>query len=133
MPRRTWIPQLGSASLTSAIQSPDRERRSHGPLRVVAVRLGRAEEPADRVADELLHRPAEADELRANALVVRRERVADVFGIDGLGARGRSDDVAEERRDDLALVLARGRLAWSSTAPHAPQNRNPAGLSNPQC
>ena len=111
----------------------DRDRRAHCPLGVVAVRLWRAEEAADRVADELLDGPAEAEELRANALVVRRERVAYVFRIDGLGAGGRSDDVAEERRDDLALVLARSRFGDRQRCATRAAEPESGGLSNPQC
>ena len=49
----------------------DREARAHGPLGVVLVRDGRAEERHHRVADELLDGAAVALELGANASVVR--------------------------------------------------------------
>jgi hypothetical protein len=37
-------------------------------------------------------------------LVVRSEARADVLGVEVLGRRGRADDVAEENRDELALL-----------------------------
>jgi hypothetical protein len=87
----------------------DRERRPDGSLRVVLVRHGRAEEPHDRVADELLDRAAEALDLRAHARVVGGEARMDVLRIELLGRRRRADDVGEERRDDFPLLLGHGR------------------------
>ena len=58
------------------------ERGANGPLVVVAERPGGAEDAHHRVADELLHHAAEALELGADALVVRRQDRADVLGIE---------------------------------------------------
>ena len=56
----------GEAHLDRAVLArpvADRQRRSHRPFRIVLVRNRRAEQRHHRVADELLHRPAEALEL----------------------------------------------------------------------
>ena len=50
------------------------------------MRDGRAEERHHGVADELLHRAAEALELRAQALVVGREDRPHVLGVELLGS-----------------------------------------------
>ena len=62
-----------------------------------------AEDRDDRVADELLDRPAPALELLSETLVVRAQDGVDVLGVERLGARGEADEVGEEDRDDLAL------------------------------
>ena len=86
----------------------DRERRAHGALGVVLVRDRCAEDGHHRVADELLDRAAVPLELGAELRVVRRERRADVFGVEPFRACRRADEVGEEDRHDLPL-LARGR------------------------
>ena len=83
---------------------PYGERRPNGPLVVVAERSRRAEDAHHRVADELLDPAAEALELGANALVVRRQDRADVLGIELLGACGEPDEVDEDDRDDPPLL-----------------------------
>ena len=88
------------------------ERRTHGPLGVVLVRDGRAEDRDDRVADELLHRAAEALELVARPLVVDPQERADVLRVALLGARRRPDEIGEDDADDLPLLTPRyGRRA----------------------
>ena len=81
----------------------DRERCAHGPLGVVLVRDGRAEQRHHRVADELLDRAAVALELGSNARVVRPEDRLHVLRVHRLRLRREADEVAEEDRDDLAL------------------------------
>jgi hypothetical protein len=95
---------------------PHREGRADGPLRVVPVGGRRAEDPHDRVADELLDHSSEPDELGPHALVVRREERADVLGVEGLRLRGESDQVHEEHRDDAPLLADRRRLDEDRTA-----------------
>jgi hypothetical protein len=56
----------------------------------------RAEERHHGVADELLHRPAEALELRAQAFPVRSEHRAHVFRIELLGTGGEPDEIGKE-------------------------------------
>ena len=64
----------------------DRERGADGALRVVLVRHRRAEHGHHGVADELLHRAAEALELVPQAGVVRTEQRAHLLRIHLLGA-----------------------------------------------
>jgi hypothetical protein len=81
-----------------------REGRAHGPLGVVAVGSGRSEHADHRVADELLDHAAERLDLGADAVVVRRQDGPHVLGIERLGARGESDEVDEDDRDDPPLL-----------------------------
>ena len=67
----------------------------------------RAEDGHHGVADELLDRPTEALELGAHAGVVGLEQPSHVLGIHFLGTGGEPDEVAEEARDDLALLACR--------------------------
>ena len=59
----------------------DRERSANGALGVVLVRDGSAEDRHHRVADELLHRAAEALQLVAQAGVIRAEERAHLLRI----------------------------------------------------
>jgi MoxR-like ATPase len=68
------------------------------------------EESDHRVADELLHRAAEALQLPAQALVVGRKQRANVLRIHLLRPRRETDEVGEEDGDDLALLARRGWL-----------------------
>ena len=110
---------------------PDRQRRPYGPFGVVLVRHGRAEECDDRVADELLHGSPEPLQLCPYARVIVGEQRAHVLRIHSLRLRGRADQIAEQRSDDLPFVPGRGTSA-SSERPHAPQKRKPSGFSCPQ-
>ena len=87
----------------------------------------RAVDGDDRVADELLHRPAVALEVPPERLVVAAQQRAHVLRVELLGARGRADEVDEDRRHDLPL-LARPRCATSG-APQPLQNRASSGFS----
>ena len=73
-------------------------------LGVVLVCDRGAEKGHHRVADELLHGPAVAFELRAEALVVRGEQRLHVLGVELVGTLGEADEVAEDHRDDLSLA-----------------------------
>src|SRR5207245_8332133 len=77
-------------------------------LRIVLARDRRTEQRHHCVADELLHHPAPALELVAQALVVRREDSLDVLRIEPLGLRREADEVGEEDGENLALGGARG-------------------------
>jgi hypothetical protein len=88
---------------------PDRQRRAHGPLRVVPVSDGRAEDPHHRVADELLDGSAAGLDLGPDALEVRRLDRPNVLGIEPFRAGGEADEIREENRDDLPF-LARASL-----------------------
>jgi hypothetical protein len=82
----------------------DRERRAHGPLRVVVVRGRGAEERHDGVADELLDGAAVPLELRAESLVVGTQEGLDVLRIELLGTRREPHQIDEEHRHDLSLA-----------------------------
>jgi len=71
------------------------------------VGYGGAEHGHDGVAGELLDGAAVALELGAEADVERGQERADVLRVELLGPSREADEVAEERRYDLAL-LARG-------------------------
>jgi hypothetical protein len=93
----------------------------HRTLGVVLVNHRHAEDGDDGVADELLHRAAVALHDLAGEGVVATEQGVDVLGIRVRAHRRRSDEVAEERRDDLALLDDRrgrgqGRAALQAEA-----------------
>ena len=76
------------------------------------MRDGSTEHGHDRVADELLHRPAEGFDRSADAREVRRLDGADVLRVELLRAGGEADEVDEEDGDDLPLLgerAGRGR------------------------
>src|SRR5947208_1532842 len=93
---------------TPATVTSSAERCAHSALRIVLARDRRTEQRHYCVADELLHRPAPALELVAQALVVRRKDSLDVLRIEPLGLRSEADEVGEEDGQDLALGGARG-------------------------
>ena len=85
----------------------DGEAGPHRALRVVLVCDGHAEVRDDGVADVLLHRSAEADQLGAEPPVVRLEQRQDVLGVELLRPARRADHVDEEQRVELPLLLDR--------------------------
>ena len=95
---------------------PDRQRRPYRPFGVVLVRHRRAKECDDRVADELLHGSPETLQLCPYARVIVGEQRAHVLGIHPLGLRGRSDQIAEQRGDDLPFVPGRAYVCLQRTA-----------------
>ena len=84
------------------------DRGSAGAEGVVLVYLRDAEDGHDRVADELLDRPAVRLDDGLHALEVAGQHSAERLRVGRLAERGRAGDVAEEDGDGLAL-LARGR------------------------
>ena len=99
--RRNPDPHLEALGLARPVA--DCERGPDGALRIVLVSDRRAEQRHHGVADELLHRPAEALELEAKSVVVRREDRFDVLRIEGLGTGCEADEIGEEDGDDLPL------------------------------
>jgi hypothetical protein len=85
------------------------------------VRDRRAEDGHHGVADELLDGAAVPLELASQLRVVRRQRGADVLGIELLRLRGEPDQVGEQDRDDLPLLagLVRRRGAERRAAARA--------------
>ena len=82
----------------------DPQTRSHRAFGVILVRGGHAEHPDHRIADELLDDATEGLDLFARRREILREHLVDVFGIGRLRGRGEPDEVAEQRRDDLAFL-----------------------------
>ena len=85
----------------------DRETGPDGPLRVVDPGERRPEYRHDGVADVLLDDPAVALDPFARVLEVELVSIADVLGVGAVGARGRTHDVDEQDRDELAFLLPR--------------------------
>ena len=70
-----------------------------GPLGVVLVRGGRAPDRHDRVADELLDRPAVALDDVAGELEVAAQELAGLLRVAALGERREADEVGEQDAD----------------------------------
>ena len=104
-------PHLDLADRVLGVQRLDRvedvERRADGALRVVLVGDRHAEVRDDRVADVLLDRAAVALELGAEAAVVELEQREHVLRVELLGERRRADEVDEDERVELALLVRR--------------------------
>ena len=101
---------------------PHRERGANCTLGVVTERRRRAEQPHDRVADELLDDTAERLDLSSDGVVVRPEQRLHVLGVEPLGPRREADQVDEDHADETAflircLVLADERLTAGEAEP----------------
>ena len=105
IPIRTWISRIGSSAFSASTVSRIAERGADGALGVVLVRDRHAEVRDDRVADVLLDRAAAALELGAEAGVVELEQREHVLRVELLGERGRADEVDEDERVELALLV----------------------------
>ena len=84
----------------------DRERGADGTLRIVLVRLRRAEERQNGIAAELLEGAAVPLELAADARVVGGYEISTSSG-SRFSSCGRADEVDEDRGDDLAFLARR--------------------------
>ena len=84
--------------------------------RVVLVRDGDSEDGHDGISGELLHRASVALEDGTQVLEVALKASAQRFRIGRLSERRRADEVAEEDRDDLALLAHRRSLRGASRA-----------------
>ena len=89
-------------------RGPDRQSAQRGTDRIVVTRQRPAEDREDRVADELLARPAEPLHLlghgRKGLGNARLHELGIVFGDHPHVV----DDVREQRRDDATIALGRG-------------------------
>ena len=106
--------QQARARLEVRVQRADRvdqlEGGANGPLGVVLVGGRRAPHGHDRVADELLDRPAvQLDDL-GGGLEVFAQQLADRLGIAVLGEAREADEIGEEDGDEAPL--GRGRRGW---------------------
>ena len=80
------------------------ERRPHGPLGVVLVGDGRAEQGHDGVADDLVDLTAEGGHVGDEPLEAPVDEVLHVLGVGRLGEGGEPDEVGEQDGGDAALV-----------------------------
>ena len=113
----------------------DREACSDRTLRVVLVRLRGPEQGQDRIAAELLERPAVALELGPHPRVIGSDQGFDIFRVELLGARGRADQVDEDRSDHLALLARRQRRRRGVDKRGAALEAEPSflGILRPAC
>ena len=105
----------------------DPQRCADGPLGIVLVGPGDAEDTDHGVADELLDDPAVGLDLRPGDGEVARQHLFDVLGIGALGGRGEADEVAEQHADRLALRAGRVGIAADGVEDDggAPPRRDP--------
>ncbi len=101
----------------------DPERGPDRTLGVVLVGRRHPEHAQDRVADELLDHPAVRLDMAAGHRGIRREHAVDVFRVGALRRAGETDEVAEQRRHDLALLGERGSRG---------RERRAAGITEPR-
>ena len=92
-----------------------RQRRVQRALGVILQRGGRAERGHDRIAGELLDRPAGALDLRRHRVVEAVEDDARPLGI-LLAELGRADEVGEEDGRELPLLARSRRLSLDRCA-----------------
>src|SRR6476659_9648592 len=100
-----------------------RPNRAQG---VVLMQPWQPEDGHDRVADVLLDRPAVSDEDGAHGLEVDREDLAESLAVQALAERGGALQVAEDDRDDAAVLL-RWRLGLERCAA-VPAQSEPVGI-----
>ena len=77
----------------------------NGALRIVLMRRRSAEDRHHRVTDELLHRAAISLDLLPQPSVIGPDPRPDVLGVSRFRRRREADEVAEQHRHDLALLL----------------------------
>ncbi len=77
----------------------DRERRAHGALGVVLLRLRIAEERHQPVAELLQHMTAKIGHRRRSLVEIGVDEVAPVLGVQLRGEARRADEIAEHHRD----------------------------------
>jgi hypothetical protein len=109
----------------------NRQRRPNGPLGVVLMRHGGPEECHDRVTDELLDRPSEVLQLRAQPRVVRREQARTSSG--SRRSEREVNPTRSAKRTVTTLRSSRGTAVTGNIAPpHSEQNFAPSWFLWPQ-
>ena len=88
----------------------DRERRPHGPLGVVLLRLRIAEESHQPVAELLQHMAAERRHRRGGFVEIGVDEAAPILSVEPRRERCRTDEIAEHDRDRPALGARLGQL-----------------------
>ena len=96
--------------LVQTLEHP--ERRLQRPLGVVLLGHRGAEDRDDRVADELLDRPAAERDLGFHRVVEALEEVSRVLGIELGTHRRRADEIGEQERRQLPLHRSRIALRY---------------------
>ena len=124
IPTRTWRDSAGSAGVEVVDRFEQPKAGAHRPLGVVFVRQRCPEHPHHRVADELLHRSAEALDLLPHARVVSAEAAGDVLGVGAIRGLREPDEVDEQGATDLPLLAGRGRVARERTAARLAEPRS---------
>ena len=93
----------GVARVEVGERALDRERRAHGALAVVLLRLGIAEQRHQPVAELLQHMAAERSHGGRGGVEVTPHQIAPVLGIELRREARRADEVAKHHRDRTAL------------------------------
>ncbi len=92
----------------------DRERRPHGPLGVVLLRLRIAEQRHQPVAELLQHVAAQARHRRGGLVEIGVDEIAPILGVEPRRQARRADEIAKHHRDRAALGEIRLRRLRSS-------------------
>ena len=103
--------RVGLVEVVDRLQNP--QARPDRPLRVVLVRHRRTEDRHHRIADELLHRPAEPLDLLPEPSVIGAQPRPHVLRVDRFRGGRKPDEVAEQHRDNLALLERSARHTLS--------------------
>ena len=110
-------PNLQTETRVSLVELVDRlqnpQARPDRPLRVVLVRHRRTEDRHHRIADELLHRPAEPLDLLPEPSVIRPQPRPHVLRVDRFRCGREPDKITEQHRDNLALLERSARHTLS--------------------
>jgi hypothetical protein len=107
--------------LGDGIEHP--KRTPNRPLRVILMRARHPEHGHDAVANELVYGATQPFDLSAKPLMVRTQQGPHVLRVGLVGAGGEANQVAEQHRDDLALLHGGSRRATQRrpTAPAEPE------------
>ena len=81
---------------------------AHGPLRIVLVGLGHAEEADQAVAEKLIDVAPKASDRVGGGLLVRFRDPMPIFGIESRRDLGGANQVAEEHRELAPLAVGGG-------------------------
>jgi hypothetical protein len=114
---------MGSVQVLNRLQ--DSQARPYRPLRVVFVGDGRTEHGHDGIADELLHRPAQALDLAPQVGVVETKPSDHILWVGPVRAGSEANKVTEQHGDDLALVAPTSRSGAEGGAAAAAKRKPP--------
>ena len=100
-------PARGVPGVEVGQRALDRERRPHGALGVVLLRLRVAEQRHQPVAELLQHMAAKIGHRRRSLVEIGVDEVAPVLGVQLRGEARRADEIAEHDRDRTAFGSVR--------------------------